>query len=174
MSISLHGATRENVTSIKELWSSQIKGHPFSYRFLDDHFEQHLEKEYAIKNLLMVFTLVSILIAGIGIFGAINIRLEQSMKETGIRKILGGGITQLLSANYREYAVSIAVASLLAFPLSLLMLNRWLEKFAHKTSIEASLCMESLTIVAALSLLAILYHMVRIWRINPLETIKNE
>jgi ABC-type antimicrobial peptide transport system, permease component len=174
MLISLHGATRENVTSLKELWSSKIKGHPFSYRFLDDYFEQHLEKEYAIKNLLIVLTFVSILIAGIGIFGAINIRLEYSMKETGIRKILGGGIIQLLSANYREYTVSIAVACFLAFPLSLFMLNRWLEKFAHKTSIDASLCLESLTIVAALSLLAILYHMVRIWRINPLETIKNE
>lgn len=121
--IGLHGATQENVASIKELWSSHIKGHPFSYRFLDDYFQQHLEKEYAIKNLLIVFTFVSILIACIGIFGSINVRMEQSMKETGIRKILGGGMTQLLSANYREYAISIAIASLLAFPLSILIFS---------------------------------------------------
>lgn len=174
MLISLHGATRESVVNLKELWSSHIKGHPFSYRFLDDYFEQRLAKEYAIKNLLMVFTLVSVLIACIGIFGAINIRLEQSMKETGIRKILGGGITQLLSANYREYAVSIAVASLVAFPLSLFLLNRWLEQFAHKTSIESSLFLESIMIIGAVSLLAIAYHMIRIWKINPLETIRDE
>lgn len=172
--IDLHAATRENLATIKELWTSHIKGHPFSYRFLDDYFQQHLEKEYAIKNLLMVFTFVSILIACIGIFGAINIRMEQSMKETGIRKILGGGMTQLLSANYREYAISIVVASLLAFPLSLLMLNQWLEKFAHKTSIEPTLGLESVLVIAALSFLAILYHMIRISKINPLETIKNE
>lgn len=172
--IGLHGATRENLASIKELWTSHIKGHPFSYRFLDDYFQQRLEKEYAIKNLLMLFTLVSVLIACIGIFGAINIRMEQSMKETGIRKILGGGMAQLLSPNYREYAISIAVASILAFPLSILMLNQWLEKFAHKTSIAPTLFLESLMVIVALNLLAIIYHMIRISKINPLETIKNE
>ncbi len=87
--IGLQDASHENIAGIKELWTSNIDGHPFSYRFLDDYFQQHLEREYVIKNLLTVFTFVSMLIACIGIFGAINVRLEQSMKEMGIRKILG-------------------------------------------------------------------------------------
>lgn len=174
MLIGLNDASRENIARVEALWNKHITGQPFSHRFLDDYFQQHLEKEYAVKNLLMLFTFVSILIAGIGIFGAINIRLEQSLKETSIRKILGGGVVQLLSSNYGEYAISITVGALLAFPFSLFVLNRWLEKFDHKTSIDPDVFLQSVLIVVAFCLLALLYHMVRLWRINPLEAIKNE
>ncbi|HEX7017222.1 MAG TPA: ABC transporter permease, partial [Cyclobacteriaceae bacterium] len=172
--IGLQNPSRENIARVETLWEQHITGQPFSHRFLDDYFQQHLEKEYAVKNLLMLFTFVSILIACIGIFGAINIRLEQSLKETSIRKILGGGAVQLLSSNYGEYAISITVGALLAFPFSLFVLNRWLEKFDHKTSIDPDVFLQSVLIVVAFCLLALLYHMVRLWRINPLEAIKNE
>jgi putative ABC transport system permease protein len=172
--IGLNGVTRENLGTIKALWATHIKGHPISYRFLDDYFERHLENEYSVKNLLAIFTFVSILIACVGIFGAINVRMEQSMKETGIRKILGAGLPQFLAVNCKEYAISVVVAVLLALPPSLFALSRWLEQFAHKTSIGITLCLESILVICTLSFLAIAYHMIRVSKINPLETIKNE
>lgn len=172
--IKFNEVTKPNLQTLKNVWADNIKGHPFSYRFLDDYFEQHLEREYTLKNLLMIFSFLASLIACVGLFASINVRVEQSMKETGIRRMLGAGVLQLLSRSFREYVIGIMIASLVAFPLTVFMLTGWLEKFAYKTAIDMATCLESVLIISALGSVAILYQAIRILKIKPLECIRYE
>ena len=70
--------------------------------------------------------------------------------------------------------IGIAIASLVAFPLTRYLLKGWLEEFAYKTSIDVVTCVESILIVSALGCVAIAYQAIRILRIKPLESIRYE
>jgi putative ABC transport system permease protein len=122
----------------------------------------------------MIFSFLAALISCIGLFASINVRIEQSMKETGIRKILGAGLFQLLSKHLREYMIGIAIASMVAFPLTVVMLTDWLQEFAYKTSIDIVTVVESIILISALGCVAIAYQAIRILKLRPLESIRHE
>lgn len=167
-------ASAENLQEVKNIWADNMNGYAFSYHFLDDYFEQHLQREHVLKNLLVIFSFLASLIACIGLFASINVRMEQNMTEMSIRKILGAGMLQIISKNIREYGVGIAVASVVALPFTLYMLRGWLEEFAFKTSIDVVTGLESILIVSALGCVALTYQAIRILRIKPIENIRYE
>lgn len=174
MLIRFREATKANLQTVENVWAGTITGHRFSYRFLDDYFEHHLKREHTLKNLLIIFTLLALLIAGIGLFASINIRMEQTMKETGIRRILGAGLLQLLSRDVKEYMIGIAIAAIVAFPVTVLMLSAWLEAFAYKTPMDAFTGLESILFIIMLGCMATTYHAIRLRGLKPLDSIKHE
>ena len=81
----------------------------------------------------MRFSILAIVVAGLGLFGLASISVQQRTKEIGVRKALGASVTNvsclLLS---REYVVLVGIANLVAWPIAYYAMNRWLENFAYR------------------------------------------
>src|SRR5690606_640814 len=89
-------------------WKSMASGMPFSYRFLDDSFDEMYRAEQRIGKIAMIFSLLAIFIACLGLFGLAAFVAEQRTKEIGIRKVLGArveGIVQLLSVDFIKLVI---------------------------------------------------------------------
>lgn len=83
-------------------------------------------------GLLAFFSLVSVLIAALGIYGLSVYSVMKRAKEVGIRKISGASLPELMKSLTSELNRVVLVALLPAFVLIYLIMSRWLSGFAGK------------------------------------------
>ena len=115
------------VEKIGEKWTELFPEQPFRYYFLDDNIREMYAGDLTSGSLLNVFTLLAILLACVGLFGLAAFIAEKKTKEIGIRKVNGadtGRIIWLISAGFNRL---ILYSILLSVPLSILVMNRWIE-----------------------------------------------
>jgi putative ABC transport system permease protein len=121
--------------SIREIYSGLDKTTPFQYQFLDDAFDGQYKAEDRLSKIFDVFTVLTIFIACLGLFGLASYSTAQRTKEIGIRKVLGAdvmGIVRLITVNFiKPVLLSIGIA----MPLAWVLMDQWLRGFAYRMSI---------------------------------------
>src|SRR5207249_3834976 len=88
------------IAQIQNKWKAMAPGMPFSYRFLDESFDEMYRSEQRVGKIALIVSVLAIFIACLGLFGLATFIAEQRTKEIGIRKVLGAsvqGIVQMLS-----------------------------------------------------------------------------
>ena len=120
------------IDDVKKKWESFSPAGPFGYYFLDEKFERLYNTERRTGHLFTAFTLIAILIAGLGLFGLAAYIVEQRTREIGIRKVLGASVTSVLILVSREFLVLVGLAFLIAVPVTWWGMHRWLQDFAYR------------------------------------------
>ncbi len=108
---------------------------PFEYSFLDENFARQYKAEKIQGKLLIIFTILSIFIACLGLFGLIAFAAEQRSKEIGIRKVLGSSITGIVLLLAKDLLKLVVIAMLIATPVAWMMMDKWLQDFAYRVHI---------------------------------------
>ncbi|MFT4022926.1 MAG: ABC transporter permease [Flavihumibacter sp.] len=108
---------------------------PFEYHFLDENFARQYQAEKTQGKLLIGFTLLTVAIACLGLFGLITFTAAQRRKEIGIRKVLGSGVNAIVLLLARDLLKLVVIAMFIATPLAWLLMTRWLEDFAYRIHI---------------------------------------
>ncbi|HYH55375.1 MAG TPA: FtsX-like permease family protein, partial [Anseongella sp.] len=111
----------------------QFTHYPFEYQFLDDSFDQLYKRDIRLGEMFGFFTMLTILIASLGLFGLAAYTAEQRMKEIGVRKVLGASITSILGLLSKDYIKLVVLGFIIAIPLAWYAMDRWLENFAYRT-----------------------------------------
>jgi len=92
---------RESLAYLRSTWESTFPGEQFEFSFLDERIQQLYERERKMQNIFIIFSVLSIFVASLGILGLAAFMAEVKTKEIGIRKVLGAStssVTLLLSA----------------------------------------------------------------------------
>lgn len=124
-----------SMNTIQQTLKKLTPDYPTEIRFVDQDFERKYASQRRLGILSTLFGSLTILISCLGLFGLIAFAAEQRTKEIGIRKVLGARsiqVVQLLSADYLRLII---YASLIAFPLSWLLMNNWLQQYDYRVSI---------------------------------------
>ena len=174
MSVKFDGSRVDEAIAFAEnLWKQHIS-YPFDYTFLDDHFVQLYRTDQQMSSVVAIMAGLAILIACMGLFGLAAITTRKKIKEIGIRKVLGateGQITLLLS---RNFSLLLIISFVIASPITYWLLQRWLEGFAYRISINPLLFVLGGVIALTIALLTIGYHTVRSARSNPVDSLRYE
>jgi len=120
------------IDDVKKKWQSYNPAGPFGYYFIDEKFENLYNTERRTSRLFTAFTLIAILIAGLGLFGLAAYIVEQRTREIGIRKVLGASVSSVLVLVSREFLLLIGLAFLIAVPVTWWGMHRWLQEFAYR------------------------------------------
>lgn len=140
---------------------------------LDDiHDRQPLE--YTMKNIVLFFAVVSILITLLGVYSSITLDTERRQKEVAIRKVNGAGVPQIMLLFARLYIVLLAVSALLAFPLVGFALQQWKRMYIVFFDCGFFYWTGVFVLVAAVTALTVIFRILRTARQNPAEVIKRE
>ena len=126
------------MTFAQQKWEDFSPSGPFAWYFLDDHFARMYATEQRTGSLFTVFTLIAIVIAGLGLFGLAAYIVEQRTREIGIRKVLGASVSSVLLLVSKEFLWLVALAFLIAAPLTWWGMHRWLQDFAYRAPISWS------------------------------------
>ncbi len=131
------GHTGEVVGAIEQAWANASGGEmPADWFFMDERYKNLYRSELQTASLSRIMTLLSMLIACMGLIGTAFYVMESRKKEFGVRKVLGASMFSLSKMVSREFFLLIAAACLLAWPLSYYVMDRWLDNFAYRVPLS--------------------------------------
>jgi putative ABC transport system permease protein len=103
---------------------------------LDDDFNRLYIADRRTGHLFTIFSMLAIVIAGLGLFGLVTAATEQRMKELGIRRVLGARVLHLALLLWRDYGLAIGLAIVIALPAGAWMMHHWLQGFVFRTGLQ--------------------------------------
>jgi putative ABC transport system permease protein len=124
------------ITQIKDKWKEISPNKEFAYSFMDDEFNEIYNAEQRTGKIAVAFTSLAIIIACLGLFGLAAYAAEQRTKEIGIRKILGANVSVIVAMLSKDFIKLVIIAIVIAAPLAWLAMQKWLESFAYRISIQ--------------------------------------
>ncbi|WP_426668275.1 ABC transporter permease [Mucilaginibacter sp. McL0603] len=159
---------------VKSTWHSYFPDTPFTYSFLDDVFNKVYQKDITSIKLFNYFTILSILLSCLGLYGLAYLMATQRTKEIGIRKVLGAALGQLLVLLAKDFVKLIAIAAILAIPVTLLIMNKWLTSYAYHITISWWLLLMPVFAILMIAILVISYQTIKVAITNPVKSLKSE
>jgi len=144
------------------------------FHFLDQNFASQYQTEQKQGTILLVFTLLAISIACLGLFGLVTFTAEQRVKEIGIRKALGASaasIVQLLSTDLMRLVL---IAMLIAYPIAWLIMDKWLQEFAYKIKINWWFFFLAGAAAVLIAMVTISIQSLKAALANPVKSLKSE
>ncbi len=166
--------TPQLISQIEAKWKQMAPEIPFSYRFLDDSFDEMYRTEQRIGKVALIFAFLTILIACLGLFGLVTYMAEQRIKEIGIRKVLGASVGSIVRLLSQDFIKLVLVSIVLSSPIAYYFMDKWLNDFAYRINIEwwifavAGLC------AVLIAMLTVSYQAIRAALMNPVESLKTE
>jgi ABC-type antimicrobial peptide transport system permease subunit len=130
------GYSASTLTAIEKAWTSVYPKQLFESNFLDEHIASLYKNEKRTQQLFNLFTFLSIVINILGLVGLLSFMIEQKTKEIGIRKVLGASITDISFILSKDFLRLIIVAFFIAAPVAWILMHKWLEDFAYRTTIS--------------------------------------
>jgi putative ABC transport system permease protein len=157
------------VSLLRNEWSKIFIDEPFVYHYLDESVAAQYRDEEKAMKVFTYFSILTIIISCLGLFGLSTLTVYQRKKEIGIRKIVGADFSSLLFLFSREYMALIFLSLVVVSPVCWLLMNRWLETFSYRAPISISLYVVIGVSVMGLSLLTILFSIFRISNSKPAD-----
>lgn len=165
---------RRQQASLAALAAAYKKALPetaFTYSFLNDLNAREYAQEQRWKVIIRWAALLSVLICCSGLSGLAHIATHQRMKEIGIRKILGAGMTSIVTLFSKEFLQLVAIAFITAAPLAWIVIHRWLQGFAYHTGISAWIFIATGSFTLLIALATVGFQVIRAVGVNPLKNL---
>jgi len=125
----------KTVDYIRSVWRRRIPSFPLDFFFLDANFADLHLAEKKMGDIFSVFSILAVFVACLGLFGLTAHTAEQKTKEIGVRKVLGASTAGVYALLSREFLKWVALANLIAWPVSYYVMHSWLRNFAFRTAI---------------------------------------
>ncbi len=159
---------------LKSKWAEYRQDYPFDYTFLDDQIAGLYKKDQKIGDVFGIFAIIAIIIACLGLFGLASYTAEVRTKEIGIRKVLGARISGIVLMLSKEFIFLIFISNLIAWPISYYFMNKWLNEFAYKSSIDFGIFAGAGITALIIALLTVSYQSFKVASLNPVQSLKYE
>ncbi|SIN82301.1 ABC transporter permease [Algoriphagus halophilus] len=113
-------------------WEKVFPSEAFSFSFLDETVEAQYRADERLGKMVFFAAGIAILIAAMGLFALAALSISGRTKEIGIRKVLGASIWSISWMFNKEFLIITLAGILIALPLSLYVMQSWIEQFAVK------------------------------------------
>ncbi len=166
--------THQAIEKIGKIFDSYNPAYPFSYRFVDDEYNQKFNLEVLVGKLAGVFAGLAIFISCLGLFGLAAYVAEQRTKEIGIRKVLGASVGQVWLLLSRDFILLVMISCLIASPVALYFLHGWLLKYDYRISIGPGVFLLSAIMALIVTLITISFQAIKAALTNPVKSLRSE
>jgi putative ABC transport system permease protein len=168
------GNINQSIKKIEKKWKTFSKGQPFVFSFLDEDFNHLYNAEIKTGKILGLFFALSIFISCLGLFGLSAFMAEQRTKEIGIRKVLGASIPGVIFLLTRDYSKWVILGNLIAWPISWFAMNKWLQNFAFRITIEWWFFILAGVLGLFISIVTVSFQSIKAATANPVEALRYE
>jgi len=159
---------------VKKTWKAMAPDVPLEYSFVDEHIKEQYNNEQKMQGVFYAFAGLSLIIACLGLFGLSIFVVERKIKEIGIRKVLGANVPGIVIMLSKDFAVLVAIAVLIATPLSWYFMNNWLNDFAYRINIEWWMFAVAGVIALLIALITVSIKSIKAAIANPVKSLRTE
>ncbi|MFS4445974.1 ABC transporter permease [Maribacter sp. 2307UL18-2] len=166
--------TAESIAQAEAIFRKYNPEYPFNYEFVDQAYAKKFNDEKRTGELVSMFTLLTIFISCLGLFGLASYMAENRIREIGIRKVLGASILSITTLLSIDFLKLILVALAIAIPSAWYFMSGWLESFAYRVDISWSTFALAGVLALGIALLTISYQAIRAAAANPIKSLRTE
>lgn len=160
------------VRQVETKWKALAPGMPFSYRFLNDSFNDMYRSEQRAGTIAIVFAVLAVLIACLGLFGLVTYMAEQRTKEIGIRKVLGASVNNVIVMLSKDFLLLVLLASVIAFPIAWWAMHKWLQDYVYRINISWWVFAVAGIIAIFIALLTVSFQAIKAALANPVSSLR--
>lgn len=169
-----HGTDlRQKIGAIKKIWEEVYHDAAFDCFYLDGMFEAQDTEDQQFGKLFKYFTVLSIIVSCLGLFGLSLLMSTKRQREIGIRKSFGATSTNILTIFLKGYLGSLFVSVLIGSPTAYLLMDMWLRNYSYRIDIgvwPVFLAVLSLTVIF---LFTVSYHTIKSSLLNPVTILRD-
>ncbi|ADR23401.1 ABC transporter permease [Marivirga tractuosa] len=161
------------ISAINADFSEVFPNLPFDYKFLQEHVNGLYKSDKLFANSIYFFSAIALILACLGLYAIISFQIETRQKELSIRKILGASDWKIAYSLIKQFVLFITVAGVLAIPLSIVSVQKWLEGFAYRINVNAFDVIIAIIIIISITLLSLSHKLFKAINTSPLKYIKD-
>jgi|WetSurSiteA1Bulk_404760.scaffolds.fasta_scaffold00568_3 putative ABC transport system permease protein len=164
----------ETIRAIEQKWQTFTSNQPFQYYFFTDSWNNLYSSEMKTGKIFILFSVLAIFIACLGLLGLITYITHIRTREIGIRKTYGASSQVVLRLLSREVVYLILISSLLAYPIAYFGSKYWLEGFANKVNISPLIYVIATLAAMIIGWSSILYQTMKAAACSPADALRIE
>lgn len=168
------GQAGSSVALIESIWKKHFPSALFDYDFVDRQLAEQYRADERFSAILFYFSVLSLLIACLGLYGLITYATTQRTKEIGIRKTLGATVGGLVVLFVKDFLKPVVLAGFVAVPIAGYVMTRWLQDFAYKIEVRWWMFAASMGLVLVVALLTVSFQSIRAALMNPVKSLRTE
>ncbi len=165
---------REVLENIDSTFRRISPNFAFDYALMDDLYANLHKKEGDLGGIVMSFSILTMIIAVIGLYGMISFVVGKKTKEIGIRKILGASVFSVAGLILKQFFIPIGIAMMISLPVAYYFSHQWLLGFVYRIGLKVGLFAFSITIILTISVLSIARQTITAAIANPVTCLKQE
>ena len=162
------------IRTLQKSFKNVYGDYPFTYGFINNDLEKLYVTEVRMEKLFNIFSILSIVISCLGLFGLATFATQQRIKEIGIRKVLGASETGIMALLSKDFIQLVAISFLIAFPVGWWAMNKWLQSFAYRINISWWLFAAVGLLAMMLAFFTISFQTIRAAMTNPVKNLRTE
>jgi len=159
---------------IERVWKKYSPESPMESVKLNEVYNKLYDNENRLREIFLYFSVLSIFIACLGLFGLATYIAEQRTKEIGVRRAIGASVFQIVLMLTKAYSIWVLLANLLAWPISYIMVRYWLKNFTDHIVITPALYVEAGILVFVTALATVNYQAIIAASKKPVEALRYE
>lgn len=164
----------ETLAHMETIWKDYNPTRAFEFEFVDHQLDQMYHSDMRFGQTFGLFATLAIFLGCLGLFGLTSYTTTQRTKEIGIRKVLGASSGQVAILLTKTFIFLVIFANAIAWPAAYVMMNNWLQNYAHQTHIKFSIFVLSGLLACGIAALTVSYQAVKAARTNPTDALRYE
>ncbi len=160
------------VSSVAHDWNTLLPSLPFDYQFMNDNLASLYKSDEVFEKMFRFFSVMAILIACLGFIGLLSQDIIYRVKEIAIRKVLGAKVSGISVLLLNKYLWLLAMANLVAWPVSYYFMHQWLNEFPYRETIRWFFFPLSGLVFLILAVLSVVFLTQKAATANPASSLR--
>jgi putative ABC transport system permease protein len=159
---------------VEENWKKYFPDYSLEYSFIDKKLQEQYKSEERFAKFFLYFSVLSLLIACLGLFGLTAYATQQRTKEIGVRKVLGASVKGIVTLISQDFLKLVVIASVISFPLAWWIMNKWLQDFAYRIHIGWWVYVIAGMVALVIALVTVSFQAIKAAIANPVKSLRTE
>lgn len=164
----------ETIHYIEKISKELSPAFNYNLSFINQRLKELYKSEFDLKSSFRVYSIITLIIASLGLFGLALFMIKKKTKEVSIRKLYGAKLNNTFMLLIKEYIRIVVISNLLAIPFTYFIMNNWLNNFQYKVDFGFFIFLKTFLLILLFTLMAISFMILKTHRINPMDTLKHE
>ncbi|MFC2096114.1 ABC transporter permease [Bacteroidota bacterium] len=168
------GKVEETIKFLEEKWNEFLPGDVLQYQFLEDSIQSTYGKEQQSTVVMLVFSILAIFIACLGLYGMSSYMANTRVKEIGIRKVLGANFRKITVIMVKDLLKWVLIANIIAWPIGFFIMNKWLQNYSYRIELGVHIFIIAGIISLLIAVITVGYQTIKASNTNPVDSLRYE
>ena len=163
-------AKKQVEAACKEVFPDRL----FEAQYIEEMIEDGFADESRVLNIVLIFTLLSILVSALGLFAMSSYYMQQEIRSVSVKKVFGADYSGVLKELVLSFMKMVGIAFVIGVPIAWFIMSRWLSGYGHRIDLHWWIFALAGLAVAFIAAISVLYQSIKTARTNPAEALKKE